>query len=111
MELKLRPINIRPSAKLSLHLPVSFIMPCKPSNWLFLVLCSMPFCTSAAAIHSWIDADGITHFSDTPLPADVTDATTVELNEHYPPLLDAETYYYSIANQWQRMHEERDAKR
>ncbi len=85
-------------------------MPCKSLNWLFLLLCSISFCTSAATIHSWIDADGITHFSDIPPATDVTDATIIELSDKYPPLPDPEADYYSIANQWNRMREERDAK-
>ncbi len=85
-------------------------MPCNPLSWLLLLLCSISFCSSAATIHSWIDADGTTHFSDTPPAADVTDATIVELSDKYPPLPDTEADYYSIANQWNRMREERAAK-
>jgi hypothetical protein len=85
-------------------------MPCKQSNWAFLLLCSISFCASAATIHKWVDDDGVTHFSDAPPAPGTVGATTVELSNDYPLLPDANADYYSIANQWNRMRQEREAK-
>ena len=85
-------------------------MPCKPLIWSFLLLCSISFSAPATTIHSWVDADGITHFSDAPPAPGIDGATIVELDDNYPPLPDTKADYYSIANQWNRMREEREAK-
>jgi len=74
-----------------------------------LLLCSIAGSLPAATIHSWVDAEGITHFSDTPPQAGTANATTIELAENFPPVVDAEADYYSIANQWSRMRAEREA--
>jgi len=61
---------------------------------------------SAAVIHKWIDADGITHYSDE-APA----ATPVTLIETTVPETAAKNDgYYTIANQWQRMRHERQQR-
>lgn len=85
-------------------------MPCNQNYWSILLLCSITCGASATSILSWIDADGITHFSDSPPAIPVDGVTVIEMNDDYPPLPDAQGDYYSIANQWNRMREERDAK-
>ena len=75
-----------------------------------MLLCSIGCNAPAATIHRWIDADGLTHFSDAPPSAAVDGATTIEIDDTYPLLPDTKADYYSIANQWNRMREERDAK-
>ncbi len=61
-------------------------------------------------VHKWVDDDGVTHYSDEAPPSVVT--TLIELPE--PPRADSagssgepQDDYYSISNQWQRMHQER----
>lgn len=65
-------------------------------------------------VYTWVDGDGVTHFSDAPpgkagsIPGDVE---TMAMPEGFPDTADAgEDHYYSIANQWQRMQEERSER-
>jgi hypothetical protein len=64
----------------------------------------------AATIHKWVDERGVTHYSDK-APADpeasVTrlDISTGERDRTAPAA--SSDHYYSIANQWQRMNQER----
>lgn len=64
----------------------------------------------ATAVHKWVDADGVTHYSDA--PPDSIETTLIELPA--PTLIStagedgrAADDYYSITNQWQRMNQER----
>lgn len=62
----------------------------------------------AAVIHKWVDADGVTHYSDAPPAASATAVEQIELAA--PPARGpnySQDAYYSIANQWRRMHRER----
>ena len=61
----------------------------------------------ASVIHKWIDADGVTHYSDEPPTGSVTEPVQIDLPS--PPGIAnrAGNDYYSIANQWRRMHRER----
>ena len=61
----------------------------------------------AISIHQWVDADGVTHFSDTPPAAATPEVTVIELDAQYGTPAVAEDYY-SIVNQWQRMRDERN---
>ncbi len=73
-----------------------------------LLLGSQVALAQASVVHKWIDADGVTHYSDEPPAASVTDLEQIELPT--PPARapgEPEDAYYSIANQWQRMHRER----
>jgi hypothetical protein len=60
--------------------------------------------------YRWVDADGVTHFSDTPPAADNAVSGSVEslnlVQDHSAPV-DPATDYYSIINQWKRMRAER----
>ena len=60
---------------------------------------------SAAVIHKWVDEKGVTHYSDE-APADNSQTTQIELPEVQATTDGAEENYYSIANQWARMHQE-----
>lgn len=61
-------------------------------------------------VHKWVDDDGVTHYSDEPPQSAAT--TLIELPK--PARADSaggsgepQDDYYSISNQWQRMHLER----
>jgi len=61
----------------------------------------------ADLIHKWVDADGVTHYSDEP-PADAaTTATGIELPAAARRVAQPQNDYYSIDRQWQRMRQER----
>ncbi len=63
--------------------------------------------SNAAVIHKWTDADGVTHYSDQPPPAAVTAPERIDLPTAPARAAPRGDDYYSIANQWQRMHRER----
>ena len=64
---------------------------------------------AAAVVHKWVDADGVTHYSDEAPSSDETPVTLIDIEagasekESGP----AKDDYYSISRQWQRMHRER----
>ena len=68
---------------------------------------------SAATIHKWTDADGVTHYSDQAPPEAASDISELSVPE---TALVSTTeskgdHYYSIANQWQRMQREGEQRR
>jgi len=72
--------------------------------------CGVTAPASAAAVHKWIDADGVTHYSDK--PPESVETTLIELPEPAAVKNASEDGgladdYYSITNQWQRMNQER----
>ncbi len=84
-----------------------------------LVLCFLvaaQWSSRAAAedvVYTWIDDDGVTHFSDAPpgkAGATLGDVESMTMPDGFPEPTDAGENYYSIANQWQRMQEERAAR-
>ena len=64
----------------------------------------------AAAIHKWVDADGVTHYSDEPPPDTQNPVTRLSIETGISTVLrteaDTTDHYYSIANQWRRMQRE-----
>ena len=65
---------------------------------------------NAATVHKWIDESGITHYSDAPPPARQTEVTRLEIRwqgSNKAIASNRPANYYSIANQWQRMYQER----
>lgn len=64
----------------------------------------------AAPIHKWVDAQGVTHYSDT-VPTHIeTGVTQLDISTGdtaRTALRVRPDHYYSIANQWQRMNQER----
>ena len=68
----------------------------------------------AATVHKWVDADGVTHYSDQAPPEAAAEISQVSLNETTtsgPKKQAVEDNYYSIANQWQRMQREGELRR
>ncbi len=70
-----------------------------------LVISCFSLPLTAAEIHKWVDADGITHYSDEPPPTAATPVTLIDVEQRRG--IDTRGDYYSIANQWARMHRER----
>lgn len=73
---------------------------------LALVLSGFVASIQAAVVHKWVDANGVTHYSDEPPPGNVTGIEQIELPPAHDPQKTEEAYY-SIANQWRRMYRER----
>ncbi len=63
----------------------------------------------AEVVHKWVDAQGVTHYSDQ-LPKDNANATKqLAISNVYskPSRVDYREDYHSVTNQWARMREER----
>ena len=77
-----------------------------------LLLLSQSFSVIAVSIFQWVDAEGVTHFSDeTPVDAEATTKLNqYEIEENYRQRLDPEEDYFSIVNQWKRTNDEREAR-
>ena len=77
-----------------------------------LLLISQSYSVSAVSVFQWVDAEGVTHFSEeTPsnnLPT--KQLSHYELAENYPQGRAPEDDYYSIVNQWKRANEERESR-
>ena len=58
----------------------------------------------AGVVHKWIDSDGITHYADAPPVTTTAPVTQIEVPDARPA---AANDYYSIINQWRRLHQER----
>ncbi|WP_244859993.1 DUF4124 domain-containing protein [Nitrosococcus oceani] len=56
----------------------------------------------ARNVHKWIDDKGVTHYSDEAPSSSATQVTLIQVPSSYPAV---ENNYYSIANQWQRLHQ------
>lgn len=61
----------------------------------------------ATSVHKWVDTDGITHYSDEAPASSTTQVTLIEIPTNHTLAVDAENNYYSITNQWMRLHKER----
>ena len=61
----------------------------------------------AGVVHKWVDEKGITHYSDEPPVAGSSEMEQIEIPETAPATAGTQNDYYSIANQWDRMLEER----
>lgn len=63
----------------------------------------------AADIYKWIDANGVTHYSDA--APEAIETTLIDVPGPNPESTDSETEsdsdYYSISKQWERMNRER----
>jgi len=63
----------------------------------------------ASAIHKWVDARGVTHYSDQPPVATTMQTTQLDIDTGRNSADNSASkpdHYYSIANQWQRMNQE-----
>jgi len=77
---------------------------------LTLLACGNSIGANAAAIHKWVDDMGVTHYSDAAPSSPVTSITQLEINTGNitrTSLSTTSDQYYSIANQWQRLQQER----
>ncbi len=72
-----------------------------------LMTCWAGMPASAGTVHKWVDAKGITHYSDTPPEIAPAQLTQIEVSNVVGTADKTTSDYYSIANQWQRMHRER----
>lgn len=61
----------------------------------------------AGTVHKWVDADGVTHYSDDPPQKASGQVTSIEIEAPGSRAASHDADYYSIANQWQRVHRER----
>jgi len=76
-----------------------------------LILAIVMGCASVSAhadvVHKWVDSDGITHYSDEAPASSAIPVSMIEMGAADREKADVEADYYSIANQWQRLREER----
>ena len=66
----------------------------------------IPFASFAASVHKWVDENGVTHYSDQAPDDQVAQIDQFEISNVYRQS-NVEEDYYSISNQWARMHAER----
>jgi len=69
----------------------------------------------AGSVHKWVDAQGVTHYSDQ-LPENISNSNTIkqiDVLDSYSnsEKVDFQNDYYSVTNQWARMREERIARK
>ena len=60
----------------------------------------------AAGVHKWVDAKGATHYSDEAPTSATAVVTLIKVPTTRSATADAANDYYSIANQWMRLHQE-----
>ena len=65
-----------------------------------------PYVSFAASVHKWVDENGVTHFSDQAPDDSVVQVEQFEISNVYKKY-NVEEDYYSISNQWARLHAER----
>ena len=63
---------------------------------------------SAVTVHTWIDDDGVRHYSDEPPVSAATAPEQIVIADTFATATKSDDDYYSIVNQWQRMREERE---
>lgn len=61
----------------------------------------------ASGIHKWVDEQGVTHYSDQAPESDILQVSVIEIPAAHYTVSDIEKDYYSITNQWMRVHQER----
>ncbi|MDW3095437.1 MAG: DUF4124 domain-containing protein [Gammaproteobacteria bacterium] len=76
---------------------------------LMVVLCMLAIETQAQQLYKWVDAQGVTHYSET-LPSQDIDHATFEFTEDYQ-VSNSQDDYYSIQNQLKRLQERRAQQR
>ena len=73
-----------------------------------VILVSCAFVPADATIvHKWVDADGVTHYSDEAPAAATTQVIEIDAPVSRTIKANVDSDYYSIANQWARLHKER----
>ena len=73
------------------------------------LLVASPLQSMAGTVHQWVDGDGITQFSDTPPASQDFVVKTIEFDSDELARENETDDYFSIANQWKRINEERIA--
>jgi len=83
----------------------------------FSIACTLALLTTglvggadAATIYKWVDQNGATHYSDHAPDLPVNAVTRIDIDEQgraVDPLKNTSENFYSIANQWQRVNQER----
>ena len=73
-----------------------------------LVLLATHANAGAVTVHTWIDGDGVRHYSDAPPASATADLERFVIADTPASATASDEDYYSIVNQWQRMREERD---
>lgn len=76
---------------------------------LIIVLSMLAVESQAQQLYKWVDAEGVTHYSET-LPSQDIDHATLEFTEDYQ-VADSQGDYYSIQNQLKRLQERRAQQR
>ena len=81
-------------------------------RWLLPLTCALSLgvvtASQAVTVHTWLDGDGVRHFADAP-PTEQVPSSEITVADG-PPLAGADSDYYSIDNQWQRLRAEREAQ-
>ena len=76
-----------------------------------LIILSLAGCAlipaQATVIHKWVDADGVTHYSDEAPATTETPVTLIDVPANGADPEAVADDYYSITNQWERMNRER----
>lgn len=75
-----------------------------------VILLALLLPARAAVVHKWIDADGVTHYSDTAPGSSTTEVSVIDIPERNWVKTNLDDDYYSIRNQWQRIYKEGLAK-
>ena len=68
-----------------------------------------PLLVYGVTVHTWMDGDGVRHFSDAPPTDTAADTAQFEIAEMSANAREGDDYY-SISNQWKRIREERLAR-
>lgn len=80
-----------------------------------LLLLAVTIPVFAGSVHKWVDAQGVTHYSDQ-MPEENQNTvkqvavTKIDVSDEYN-VADNQQDYYSVTNQWARMREERIARK
>ena len=61
----------------------------------------------ATVVHKWIDADGVTHYSDEAPGSSTSPVSVIDIPQRNRVKTNIDDDYYSIRNQWQRVYKER----
>lgn len=73
---------------------------------LIALLCIFVSVVHADTVHKWVDENGVTHYSDQAPKNTNYAAKQINISDVYATSEEKDDYY-SIVNQWSRMHEER----
>lgn len=74
---------------------------------LILLMAGVLLPAHAAVVHKWIDDKGVTHYSDQVPETTKVEVTRIDVRGRVSKKTSLDDNYYSIKNQWQRVHQER----